>query len=161
MQGSSALHCLPSLIKLMSIESVMLSNRLILFNPFLLLPSIYPIIKVFCSESALLIRWPKYWSFSFSMSPSKEHSVLIYFRIDCFDLLAAQGTLKSLLQHYSILKRKEILTPAVTGVNLEDVMLSEISKSLKDTLPSHYLRSSNSYKQEVEWCLPRAAPMER
>ena len=84
---------------------------------------------------------------------------MISFRIDCFDLLAVQGTLKSLLQHYSILK--EILTPAATGVNLEDVMLSKISKSLKDTVPSHYLESSNSYKQKVEWCLPRAAPMER
>ena len=101
MQGSSALHCLPSLIKLMSIESVMLSNRLILFNPFLLLPSIHPIIKVFCSESALLIRWPKYWSFSFRINPSNEYSVLISFRTDWFDLLAVRGTLKSLLQHHS------------------------------------------------------------
>ena len=111
------------------------------------------------SMSQLCIRWPKYLIFSFRISPSNAYSVFISFRIDCFDLLAVQGTLKSLLQHYSILK--EILTPAATGVNLEDVMLSEISKSLKDTVPSHYLESSNSYKQKVEWCLPRAAPMER
>ena len=77
------------------------ATHLILFSSLLFLTSIYPNIKVFCNESALLIRWPKYWSFSFSMSPSKKHSVLIYFRIDWFDLLAVQGTLKSLLQHHN------------------------------------------------------------
>ena len=90
-----------SLLKLMSIESVMPSNRLILCCPLLLLPSIFPSIRVFSSESALHIRWPKYWSFSFSISPSNEYSELISFRIDWFDRLAVHGTLKSLLQHHS------------------------------------------------------------
>ena len=89
-----------SLLKLMSIESVMPSNHLIFCRPFLLLPSIYPSIRVFSNESALLIRWPKYWNFSFSISPSNEYSGLISFRIDWFDL-AVQGALKSLLQHQS------------------------------------------------------------
>ena len=90
-----------SLPKLMSIESVMPSNHLTLCRPLLLLPSIFPSIRVFSDESALPIRWPKYWSFSLSISPSKEHSGLISFRMDRLDLLAVQGTLKSLLQHHS------------------------------------------------------------
>ena len=85
----------------MSIESVMPSNSLILCHPFLLLPSIFPSIRVFSNELALCIRWPKYWNFSFSISPSNEYSGLISFRIDWFDLLAVQGTLKSLPQHHS------------------------------------------------------------
>ena len=89
-----------SLLKLMSIESVMPSNHLIICGPHLL-PSIFPSIRVFPSESGLCIRWPKYWSFSFRISPSSEYSGLISFRIDWFDLLAVQGTLKSLLQHHS------------------------------------------------------------
>ena len=89
-----------SLLKLMAIESVIPSNHLILCHPLLLLPSIFPSIRVFSKES-VLIRWPKYWSFSFSISPSNEYSGLISFRIDWFDLLAVQGTLKSLLQHHS------------------------------------------------------------
>ena len=89
-------HQLPELLKLRSIESVIPSNHLILCHPLLLLPSIFPSIRVFSSESALLIRWPKYWSFSFSISPSNEYSGLISFRMDWFDLLAVQGTLKSL-----------------------------------------------------------------
>ena len=89
-----------SSFKLMSIESVMPSNRLILCRP-LLLPSIFPSIRVFSSESALHMRWLKYWSFSFSISPSSEYSGLVSFRIDWLDLLAVQGTLKSLLQHDS------------------------------------------------------------
>ena len=84
----------------MSIESVMPSNHLVLCHPLLLLPSIFPSIRVFSNESALCIRWPKYWSFSFSISPSSEYSGLISFRIDWFDLLAVQGTLESLLQHH-------------------------------------------------------------
>ena len=87
-----------SLLKLMSIESVMPSNHLILCHPLLLLPSIFPSIRVFSNESALHIRWPKYWSFS----PSNEHSGLISLRMDWLDLLAVQGTLKSLLQHHSL-----------------------------------------------------------
>ena len=85
----------------MSIESVMPSNHLILGCPLLLQPSIFPSIRVFSSESVLCMRWPKYWSFSFSISPSNEHPGLISFRMDWLDLLAIQGTLKSLLQHHS------------------------------------------------------------
>ena len=90
------------LLKLMSIESMMPSNHLILCHPLLLLPSIFPRIRVFSNESVLRIRWPKYWSFSFSISPSNEYSGLISFRIDWLDLLAVQGTVKSLLQHHSL-----------------------------------------------------------
>ena len=90
-----------SLLKVMSIESVMPSNHLILCHPLLLLPSIFPSIRVFSSESVLCIRWPKNWTFSFSISPSSEYSGLISFRTDWFDLLAIQGTHKSLLQHHS------------------------------------------------------------
>ena len=85
----------------MFIELVMPSNHLILCHPLLLLPSIFPSIRVFSNESALLMKWPRYWSFSFNISPSKKHPGLIYFRMDWLDLLAVQGTLKSLLQHHS------------------------------------------------------------
>ena len=90
-----------SLLKLMSIESVIPSNHLVLCRPLFLLPSIFPSIRVFSSEWVLHIRWPKYWNFSFSISPSNKYSRLISFRIDWFDLLAVQGTLKSLLQHHN------------------------------------------------------------
>ena len=98
----------------MSTESVMPSNHLILCHPLLLLPSIFPSIRVFSNESALRIRWPKYWSFSFNISPSNEHPGLISFRMDWLDLFAVQGTLKSLLQHHSskasILQRSAFFT---------------------------------------------------
>ena len=87
--------------KLMSIKLVMPSNHLILYHPLFLLPSIFPSIRAFANESVLCIKWPNYWSFSFNISPSSEYSGLISFKIDCFDLLAIQGTLKSLLQHHS------------------------------------------------------------
>ena len=90
-----------NLFKLMSIESMMPSSHLILCHPLLLLPPIFPSIRVFSNESALRIRWPKFWRFSFSISPSNEHPGLISFRMDWLDLLAVQGTLKSLLQHHS------------------------------------------------------------
>ena len=90
-----------SLLKLMSIELVMPFKHLILCHPFLLLPSVFPSIRVFSNESTLRIRWPEYWSFNVNISPSNEYSRLISFRIDCFDLLAVQGTLKSLFQHHS------------------------------------------------------------
>ena len=90
-----------SLFKFMPTESVIPSNHLILCHPLLLLPSIFPSIKVFSKDSAVCFRWPKYWSFSFSIGPSNEHSELISFRIDWFDLLAIQGTFKSLLHHHS------------------------------------------------------------
>ena len=98
-QASLSFTISQSLLKLMSIESVMPSNRLILCHPLLLLPSIFPSIRVFSKELAPHIRWPNYWSFSFSISPSNEYSGVISFRIDWFDLLVVQGTLKSLLQH--------------------------------------------------------------
>ena len=91
-----------NLFKLMSLELVMPSSQLILCRPLLLLPSIFPSIRVFSNESVLYIRWPKYWSFSFSISPSNEYSGLISFRMDWFVLLSLQGTLKSLLQHHSL-----------------------------------------------------------
>ena len=97
--GFPVLHYLPELVKLMSIELVMPSNHLILCHPLLFLPSIFPSIRVFSKETNLTIRWPKCWSFSFSISPSSENSGLIYFGSDWFDLLGVQGTLKSRLQH--------------------------------------------------------------
>ena len=100
-QAPLSLTMSPSLHKVVCIESVMPSNHLILCRPLLLLPSIFPSIKVFSSEPAVCIRWPKYWSFSFSLSPSNEHSGLMSCRMDWLDLLAVQGTLKSLLQHHS------------------------------------------------------------
>ena len=100
-QASLSITNSQSLPKLMSIELVMPSNHLILCHPPLLLSSVLPSIRVFPNESALCIRWPKYWSFSFNISPSNEHSGLISFRMDWLDLLAVQGTLKSLLQHHS------------------------------------------------------------
>ena len=100
-QSSLYLTISRSLLRFVFIESVMLSNHLILCFPLILLPSIFPSIRVFSSESAFHIRCPKYWSFSFSISPSNDYSGLISFRIDWFDLLAGQGTLKSLLQHHN------------------------------------------------------------
>ena len=100
-QASLSITNSQSLPKLMSIESRMPSNHLILCHPLLLQPSIFPSIRAFSNESVLRIRWPKYWSFSFNISPSNEHSGLIPFRMDWLDLPAVQGTLKSLLQHHS------------------------------------------------------------
>ena len=100
-QASLSITTSRSLLKLMPIESVMPSNQLILCHSLLLTPSNFPSITVFSNESALCIRWPKYWSLSFNISPSNEYSGLISFRMDCLDLLSVQGTLKSLLQHHS------------------------------------------------------------
>ena len=101
MPGSLSSTISKSLLRFISIESVMPANHLIPCCPLFLLPSIFPSIRAFSSESVLHIRWPKYWSFSFSISPSTEYSGLISFRMDWLDLLAVQGTLKSLLQHHS------------------------------------------------------------
>ena len=110
-----------SLLKLMSIKLVMPSNHLIFCCPLLLLPSIFPSIRVFSNESLLCIRWPKYWSFSFSISLSSEHPGLISFRMDWLDLLAVQGTLKSLLQHHSskasILWLSFLYSPTLTFIH--------------------------------------------
>ena len=100
-QASLSITNSESLLKFMSIESVTPSNHLIFYRPLLLLPSIFSSIRVFLNESVLRIRWPKYWSFSFSISPSNQHPGLISFRMDWLDLLAVQGPLKSLLQHHS------------------------------------------------------------
>ena len=100
-QASLSITNSRSLLKIMSIKSVMPSNHLILSCPLFLLPSIFPNIRIFSNESVVRFRWPKYWSFSFSISPSNEHSGLISFRIDRFDLLSVQGTLESLLQHHN------------------------------------------------------------
>ena len=105
-----------SLLKLMPIESVMPSNHLVLCHPLLLPPSIFPSIRVFSNDSVLRIRWPKYWSFSFSISPSDEHSGLISFRMDWLDLLTVQGTLKSLLQHHSS-KASILYSPTLTYIH--------------------------------------------
>ena len=114
LQASLSITNSQSLLKVTSIELVMPSNHLILCHPLLLLPSIFPSIRVFSKESVLRIRWPKCWSFSFNISPSNEHSGLISFRKDWLDLLAVQGTLKSLLQHHSskalILQRSAFFT---------------------------------------------------
>ena len=108
------------LLKLMSIELVMPSNQLILCHPLLLPPSIFPSIRVFSNKSVLCIKWPKYWSFNFSISPFNEYSGLISFRMDCFDLLTLQGTLKSLLQHNStasiLLALSFLYSPILTSI---------------------------------------------
>ena len=113
-QASMSITNSQSLLRLMSIESMMPSNHLILYHPLLLLPSNFPSIRVFFNESVLCIRWPKYWSFRFTISPSNEHPGLISSRMDWLDLLAVQKTLKSLLQHHSskasILQRSAFFT---------------------------------------------------
>ena len=120
-QASLSITNFRSLTKLMSIESVMPSNHLILCQPLLLLLSIFHSILVFSSESVLCIRWPKYWSFSFSISPSNEYSGLVFFMRDWLDLLALQGTLKSFLQHHSskasILRFSLLYGPALTSTH--------------------------------------------
>ena len=121
-QASLSITNSQSLLKLMSIESVMPSNHLILCRPLLLPPSIFPSIRVFSNESVLHIRWPKYWNFSYSISPSNEYSGLISFRMDWLDLLAVQGTLKSLLQQHSskasILRHSAFfIVPTATSVH--------------------------------------------
>ena len=122
------------LLKLMSIESVMTSNHFILCCPLLLLPSIFPSIRVFSNELVLHIRWPKYWSFSFSISSSNQYSGLISFSLDWLDLLAVQGTLKSLLQHHgskaSILQHSaffivQLSHPYVVSINIASIILIE------------------------------------
>ena len=122
-QASLSITNSRSLLRLMSIESVMPSNHLILWHPLLLPPSIFPNIRVFSNESVLHIRWPKYWSFSFNISPSNEHSGLISFRMDWLDLLAVQGTLKSLLQHHSS-KASILWHPAFFTVQFSSVAQS-------------------------------------
>ena len=143
-----------SLFKLMSMESVMPSNHLILCHPLLLTPSIFPSIRVFSNESALRIRWPKYWSFSFSISPSNEHSGLISFRMDWLDLLAVHGTLKSLLQHHSskasILQHSTIET--VTGRKARGLQMEEISCKCQTFLS--LLSEMATHSSTLAWRIP-------
>jgi len=122
-QASLSITNSQSLLKLMSIESVMPSHHLILCYPLLLPSSIFPSIRVFSNESVLRIRWPKYWSFSFNISPSNEYSGLISFRMDWLDLLAVQGTLKSLLQHHSS-KASILRCPAFFMVQLSHLYMT-------------------------------------
>ena len=121
-----------SLLKLMSIESVISSSHLILCHPLLFLPSVFPSIKVFSKESVLCIRWPKYWSFSFNISPSNDYSGLISFRIDWLDLFVVQGSLKSLLQHHSsnaLLVVREMQIKTMRRYHLTLVRMAIIKKS--------------------------------
>ena len=118
-QASLSITSSWSLLKLMSIESVIPSNHLILGRPLLLPPSIFPSIRVFSKESVLRIRWPKYWSFSFSINPSNEYSRQSSFRMDWLDLLAVQGTLTSLLQHLSLLAK--LITETVSKVLIDQI----------------------------------------
>ena len=132
-QASLSITYSRSLPKLMSIELVMSSNHLLLCLPLLLLPSIFPSIRVFSNESGLRIRWPKYRSFSFNISPSNEHPGLTSFRMDLLDLLAVQGTLKSLLQHHSskapILQRSSFLhSPTLTSIHDHPYMTKATEK---------------------------------
>ena len=148
----------------MSIESVMPSNHLILCRPLLLLPSIFPSIRAFSNESVFPIRWPKYWSFSFSISPSNEYLRLISFRIDWFYLLAVQGTLKSLLHHHSskasILRRSAFFTVQISHPYMTtrktialtrwtfvgkamSLLFNILSRLVKTFLPSYHQLSSN------------------
>ena len=133
----------------MSIESVMSSNHLILCHPLLLLPSIFPSIRVFSNEPALRIRWPKYWSFSFHISPSSEHPGLISFRMDWLDLFAIQGTLKSLLQYHSS-KASILQRSAFFLVHSDSNISTVISNNNLETHPERVL-SPGSLKSDLSW----------
>ena len=134
-QASLSITNSQSLPKSMSIESVMPSNHLILCCPPLLLPSVFPSIRVFSNESALRIRWPKYWSFSFSISPSNEYSGLICFRMVWLDLLAVQGTLKSFLQHHSSKALILWCSAFIIPNKIDDNFLIPLIASLYSNLP--------------------------
>ena len=142
-------HQLQSLLKLMSIESVMPSNHLILCRALLLLPSIFSGIRVFSNESVLSIRWPKYWSFSFSISPSNEYSGLISFKIDWFDL-SVQGTLKSLLQHHS--SKASILWHSAFLIVHFGLTERALSGLLKDVCPTSFqCIDKKQNTSEINW----------
>ena len=151
-QASLSFTISQGLFKLMCIESVRPSNHLILCHP--LLPSIFPSIRVLSNESALLIRWPKYWSFSFSLSPSNEYSAMIFFRMDWFDLLAVQGTVKRLLQHHSS-KASVLRHSAFFMVQLSHPYMTT-GKTIALTrwtfvkqLSSNYKRKENPWTQQL------------
>ena len=142
-----------SLLKFVSVESVMPSSHLILCCPRLLLPSIVPSIRVFSNESALYIRWPKYWSFSFSISPSNEYSGLISFKIDCFDLLAVQGIFKSLLKHHS-LKASNFWCSAFFMVQLSHRYLTTGTTSLPSAHGADRMREQDRVSLHFLPCSP-------
>ena len=142
-----------SLLKLMSTESVMPSNHLILCHPLLLPPSIFPSIRVFSNESALHIRWPKYWSFSFDISPSNEYSGLISFRMDWLDVPAVQGTLKSLLQHHTLIKSVLNLN---NNNNKSNIYRIEFSYALFHCYP-HFTDKLTDWGSKVIFSVSRAS----
>ena len=150
-QASLSFTISQSFLKLMSIESVMPFNHLILFRPFLLLPSIFPSIRVFSYKSSLCTRWPKYWSFSFSISPSNEYSGLISFRMDWLDLLAVQGTLKGLLQHHSskasILWRSVFFTVQLS----HPYMTTGKTIALTRRVPKYTNKDTKDHKRRPWW----------
>ena len=139
-----------SLLTLMSTESVMPSNHLILCRPLLLLPSFFPSLRVFSSESALPIRWPKYWSFSFSISPSHEYSGLISFRMDRLDLLAVQGTLRSLLQHHSL--EKTVMLRKIEGRRIRGQQRMKRLDGITDSVAIHLSKVWETVKDKGAWC---------
>ena len=150
--GFPVLHYLLGLFKLMSIVSVMSSNHLILCLPLLLLPSIFPSIRVFSNELVLRIKWPKYWNFSFSVIPSKEIPGLISFRMDWLDLLAVQGTLKNLLQHHSskasILRLEEWLIQGGHSINISFSFILKKTDKYKNSWNWHYMYSQLNIKYQ-------------
>ena len=152
--GFPVLHCLPEFAQIHVHWVQMLSNHLILCCPLLLLPSISPSVRVFSNESALRIRWPKYWSFSFCISPSNEHSGLISFRIDRYDLLAVQGILKSSLQDQSS-KASVLLCSAFFMVQLSHLYMTGFLPKIRSSLPglwrNHLGRRSSNSSQAFLW----------
>ena len=144
-----------SSLKLMSIELVMPSNHLILCHPLLLLPSVFPSIRGFSNESALCIRWPKHWSFSFSISPSNEHTGLISFRMDWFYLFAVQGTLKSLLQHHSS-KASILWCSAFFIVQLSHPYIITIFDLIWNCISAFYHRLRHTFGNERKNLLKQA-----
>ena len=146
-QASLSITNSRSLFKLMSTESVKPSNHLILCHPLLLLPSIFPSIRVFSNESALPIRWPNYWSFSFSISPSNEYSGLISFRIDWLDLLAVQGTLKSLLQHNQHPWTAKISNQSILKEIGPEYLLEGLMLKLKLQYFDHLIQRTDSFEK--------------
>ena len=143
-QASLSITNSQSLLKLMSVESVMPSNHLTLCHPLLLPPSIFPSIRVFYNESVLCIRWPKYWSFSFSISPSNEYPELISFMMDWLDPLTVQGTLRSLLQHYN--SKALILQHSAEGINCCKIKGFETSQKPWSIAPVLKLRDLKHLK---------------
>ena len=161
-QASLSITSSQTLLKLKSIESMMTSNPLILCAPILLLPSIFPNIRVFSNESVLHIKWPKYWSFSFSISSSNEYSGLISFRIYWFDLLAVQGTLKSLLQHHNLepSKAPDLLATFKMAHRVRQSPLGwspfliterQLNSDLIKGREFHYIHKSLMHSREEDW----------